>query len=116
MFIMAEARAFDKTAKRIVTVSPVKAHLYDGSVVVFPEGVRTKGNVLKGDGIRYDLTRQSSLRVRSVERDSVAFMESYEGKILPGPTFVSIAGIGVSTIFLLVVALATATTIRGAME
>jgi hypothetical protein len=116
MFIMAKARSVDKAAKHIVTVSPVKAHLYDGSVIVFPEGVRTKANVLKGDGIRYDLTRQSSFRVRSVERDSVAFIESYEGKILPGPTFLSIAGVGVSTIFILALTLAAVTTIRHAMQ
>src|SRR5260221_8451363 len=61
--------------------SPVKAHLKDGSTVVFPNGVVLQGRFLKGVGTRYDLTLESSQRVSSVPVDEVAAMETFRNDV-----------------------------------
>lgn len=61
--------------------SPVKAHLKDGSTVVFPNGVALEGRFLEGDGTRYDLSLQSSQPVSSVPLDDVAAMESFHNDV-----------------------------------
>jgi len=111
MFVLAVPRQVDISAKRITTTSPIKAHMYDGSVVVFPKGVQTRKGILNGEGIRYDMVRQSSWRVRGVERDSVAFLESYDGKILRLPTGLSLAGLAGSWLILTALAMASSTTV-----
>jgi hypothetical protein len=58
--------------------SPVKAHLLDGSTVVFEKGVTVAEGEVRGDGRKYDLTLDTSVRVSSVPVDDVAAMESYQ--------------------------------------
>ncbi|MEW6685638.1 MAG: hypothetical protein AB1393_05465 [Candidatus Edwardsbacteria bacterium] len=85
VFISTQVKPLDKMTEKIVITSPTKAHLYDGSMVVFPDSFEMTGDVIIGKGIRYDLTREHSTRVESVPRDSVAFLEYYEESEQPGP-------------------------------
>jgi hypothetical protein len=43
----------------------VKAHLTDGSTVVFEEGVTVAAGKVTGDGRKYDVTLDTSVRVSS---------------------------------------------------
>ena len=44
----------------VVVTSPVKAHLKDGSTVVYAYGVTVSGGTLRGAGVRYDVTLKQS--------------------------------------------------------
>jgi hypothetical protein len=61
-----------------VITSPVKAHLEDGTTVVYPDGVRVVGQTLQGAGTHYDLALTQSDEVDEVPLDSVIGMESFQ--------------------------------------
>ncbi len=61
--------------------SPVKAHLKDGSTVVFPKGVTVEGQFLKGEGVRHDLVLKHSEPVHAIPLDQVAAMESFRDDV-----------------------------------
>ncbi len=63
----------------ITVESPTKAHLYDGSVVVFATGVRQVDDSLRGVGVRYDLNSDYVADVAAVPLDSVLGVEAYFG-------------------------------------
>ena len=63
--------------------TPAKAHLKDGGVVLFPDGFRVDGGLLKGYGEQYDLMRQSRTVVYSVPLSDVAALEHYEKDLRP---------------------------------
>ena len=91
------------SASDSVTVrSPVKAHLLDGSTVVFGAGVTVARGGVHGTGMRYDLLLAESTAVDRIPLDSVLGMESYATRVDGGRT-------------LLYSALATAGTIGGAV-
>ena len=53
----------DVTEETPITIeSPVKAHLYDGSTVVFPNGVTVADGSVRGLGERFDLTLSSPIQ------------------------------------------------------
>jgi hypothetical protein len=58
--------------------SPVKAHLTDGSTLVFAEGVTVAEGKVTGDGRKYDVTLATSAGVSSIALDDMAAMESYQ--------------------------------------
>ena len=60
--------------------SPVKAHLKDGSTVVFPEGVTIGGGMVRGRGMRHDLALSRATPVDTLSLDRVAAMESFRTK------------------------------------
>jgi hypothetical protein len=61
-----------------VTVSsPVKAHLRDGSVVVFRSGVAIRGDTVRGWGERYGLRLEPMGKVDQLTLDQLVGMESY---------------------------------------
>lgn len=66
----------------------VKAHLKDGSTVLYPTGVTVTGNALEGEGTRYDLTLTHSTRIGTVPLDSVIGMESYRTAVKGAQTFI----------------------------
>lgn len=66
--------------------SPVKAHLFDGSTVVFRRGVRVMGNTVSGAGMRYGLTLRDSSMVTDLSLDSVVGMESFRTEVNGGKT------------------------------
>ena len=84
-FISTKVMRVEKTTSQFRISSPAKAHLLDGSVVVFPEGFWITENLLKGNGVWYNLARSHSARVSVVRRDSVAFLEHYVKRLQPGP-------------------------------
>jgi len=69
--------------------SPVKAHLKDGSTVVFPEGVTIGGGTVRGRGTRHDLSLARATPVDSIPLDSVAALESFRTKTKVAETAVA---------------------------
>jgi len=68
-------------SKPFVTNSPTKAHLTDGSLIVFEKGLKIENNILKGVGIRYDLSRQSQYPFSEVTMDSVVCLKYYKKEL-----------------------------------
>ncbi len=68
-------------ADAVVVTSPVKAHLKDGSTVVYAKGVTVSGGMLRGTGVRYDLALKQSTNVDSIPLDSVLGMESFQTRV-----------------------------------
>jgi len=76
----------------ITIESPVKAHLSDGSTVVFPGGITVADGSIRGLGERFDLTLSSSSAVNRISLDEVAAMESYQTPVNTGATVAASAG------------------------
>jgi hypothetical protein len=58
--------------------SPVKAHLIDGSTVVFPEGVEIYGGKVHGSGEKFNVGLENNKFIDEVALDDVAAMESFQ--------------------------------------
>lgn len=58
--------------------SPVKAHLYDGSTVVFPEGVNVYEGKVHGRGEKFNVALENNKFVDEVSLDEIAAMESFQ--------------------------------------
>ena len=80
-----EALALDD-APRVIR-SSVKAHLADGSTVLFPNGITIEPERVAGDGDRYDIRLTPVGSVSGVARDSVTAIESFDTRIDPDRTF-----------------------------
>lgn len=80
-----EALALDD-APRVIR-SSVKAHLADGSTVLFADGVTIEPERVTGDGDRYDIRLIPVGSVSGVARDSVVALESFDTRIDPDRTF-----------------------------
>src|SRR6185295_10392318 len=61
----------------VVVKTSVKAHLKDGSTVIYPEGVTISGGMLRGEGVMEDITLTQQKKVQTIPIESVAGMESY---------------------------------------
>lgn len=73
---------------------PVKAHLKDGSTVLFTNGVARQGNDIVGSGNRFGLGAQEATRVTRVSLDSIAGMESFGRHVNAGAS-VALSMLGV---------------------
>ncbi|HEX2780427.1 MAG TPA: hypothetical protein VHM30_13065 [Gemmatimonadaceae bacterium] len=75
------------SAPGTVVSTPVRAHLLDGSVVVFPQGV-TFGTdrAIFGVGQRFNATLRDTAMVRRVPLDSVLGFEVYDRRVNPART------------------------------
>lgn len=71
-----------------VVRSPVKAHLIDGTIAVFPSGVVVAHDQAVGRGWRYTPSLRESTEVRSVALDSVVGMEAFRTQYDPGRSIV----------------------------
>lgn len=71
-----------------VVHSPVKAHLVDGAIVVFPAGVLVAHDQVVGRGWRFPPTLRESTEVRRVPLDSVVGMEAFRTDYSAGRTVV----------------------------
>jgi hypothetical protein len=81
--------------------SPTKAHLTDGSLIIFQDGFSIAEDRLNGTGELYNLKRDKVKSVDSIQLDSVAFLEYYKsevegGSVLGGFLGPIIFGAGVS--------------------
>lgn len=88
-------RTVDPAADRPPTEieSPVKAHLLDGTTVVYPDGVVVGPDALRGRGTRHDVGLRTTGEAGIVPLDSVAAMEAFPGNFDPARTVVySLAG------------------------
>lgn len=90
------ARSVSKGEALIST--PVKAHLVDGSIVVFARGVSLGFGQIVGVGTRYDPTLRAGVPVQRVALDSVVGVETYERQINPGRTLVYSTVTGAATV------------------
>lgn len=75
-----------------MVTSPVKAHLIDGSTVVFPRGAAVGAGFVKGDGERYALGATTPVVSAVVPLDSVVGMESYQVRVKRGTTTLATTG------------------------
>ncbi len=62
----------------VTVATPVKAHLVDGSTVVFQDGVTVSGDTVRGSGRRYGLTLRDAAPVTTILLDSIVGMEVFE--------------------------------------
>lgn len=85
-------------AERVEIKSPVKAHLIDGSTVVFPTGLIIAEGKLVGQGTQYDLTLEKSGVVVQVPLDRVLALESFENTLEKGLTVFATTGSTVLTL------------------
>lgn len=58
--------------------SPVKAHMYDGSTAVFPEGVKIYEGKVRGKGQIFNVALENNRFIDEVALDEVAAMESFQ--------------------------------------
>ncbi len=72
--------------------TPVKAHLADGSTVVYRDGVLVAGGRLTGAGTRYGLTLGNPTSTAELALDSVVALESFRTRTNVGAT------LGISTL------------------
>ena len=85
VFISTKVKPLEKTSEKTVISSPAKAHLYDGSLIVFADGFVMSEGIIKGNGIRYDLTREPQVTIDSISIDSIACLEYYKKELQAGP-------------------------------
>ena len=80
--------------------TPVRAHLADGSVVLFRDGARVGPDRIEGSGWRHGLLRRDSTRVAGVGMDSVVGLEAAPRSRLNAPAtlLVSAAATGVAAL------------------
>ena len=72
---------------------PTKVFLIDGSVIVFEHGFKMEDKMIKGEGIKYDLSREnqsvfSKYHSSKVPVDSISHMQYYTIKIQPYASFI----------------------------
>src|SRR5882672_2767560 len=95
--------ALPRTAGDTVIVrSAVKAHLIDGSTVLFREGIEVSRDSAWGSGMRFGLTLGDSAPVARLPLDSVIGMESYRTEVNAGSTIIYSIGATFGTIALVV--------------
>jgi len=58
--------------------SPVKAHLFDGSTVVFPEGVSVYDGSVHGKGENFNIALENNKFIDEIALDEIAAMESFQ--------------------------------------
>lgn len=69
--------------------SPVKAHLLDGSTVLYASGVQVVGNALVTPGKRYFIGRIDPSASGTIPLDSVIGMESFDTRVYAGKSVVA---------------------------
>ncbi|MDZ7362983.1 MAG: hypothetical protein ONB46_20025 [candidate division KSB1 bacterium] len=93
-----------QTAKDFTTNTPSKAHLIDGSVVIFPFGFELKEKALRGRKAKSfqkgDFLRKQWVGVTQVPLDSVAGLEYYQNKFQPLPFLASLPAVTVGSIYI----------------
>src|SRR5437867_1924096 len=77
IFHSVRVEAIGSNADSLAIQTPVKAHLRDGSTVLYQAGVLLARDTLRGPGVRYGLTLRDSTAVSVVPVESVVAMESF---------------------------------------
>lgn len=93
LFYRVDAEEVDAREPPVVVEAPLKVHLADGSVALFPQGARFLGDSLSGQGRRYGLTATpdslSGVATGSLPLDSVVAMETYREHLRPAETLLA---------------------------
>jgi len=92
VFQRASVRPLDPKNPPVAVQSPVKAHLLDGSTVVYPNGVALLGNILTTPGLRYPLGSSVSAPSGPVPLDSIVGMEAFDTDVNVVASVVASAG------------------------
>ena len=97
VFSRTEVRAVPRPSAESATAtrikSPLKAHLKDGSTVVFRNGAMVSRDSLTGDGSGSTITNSVVRAIHAVPMDSVVGVETFESKVNAAPTVAaSLAG------------------------
>jgi hypothetical protein len=83
--------------KSLDVKQPAKAHLDDGSVVLFDRGFTVQDGLLLGTGVQYDLARTHQTMIDAVPVGRIMALESYQYEVRLAETIGGIAGIAVGT-------------------
>jgi hypothetical protein len=81
IWVVGTAPRAEPLMEPVAVTSPVKAHLVDGSVVVFPSGVVYRQDSLMGQGSQYDLALRQTAARRSIPLDSILGVEAIQGGV-----------------------------------
>ena len=84
--------------------SPIRAHLVDGSMILFSGGFTLRESQVRGTGQRFDVSRQQSTASDGIPLDSVIGFEVYQRRVNPLRTLVY----GASSLVASVVSITTA--------
>lgn len=76
------------TKAPVVVASSVKAHLNDGSTIVYPAGVSVTADALVGRGTKHALTSSTPVIVERVPLSDVLGMESFRTRVNVGASLV----------------------------
>ena len=87
-FRKVEVRPLNPRATAVVR-SPVRAHLADGSTIVFPSGVSVQAGTVAGQGTRYPAGSSFGTPASAILLDSVVGMEVFETDTLVGKTILA---------------------------
>ncbi|HVF39750.1 MAG TPA: hypothetical protein VM939_07610, partial [Gemmatimonadaceae bacterium] len=96
IFQSAQVRPLNPKSPPVDVKSPVKAHLLDGSTVLYPNGVRLSNNVLVTPGSRYMLGSTTGVPSGPIPLDSVVGMEAFDTKINVATSVLASAGAAVA--------------------
>src|SRR6267143_1750787 len=88
VFRSVRVEAIGSHADSLAIQTPVKAHLRDGSTVLYRGGVLLAHDTLRGPGVRYGVTLRDSSALSVVPRDSVVAMESFRRVTNGAPTVI----------------------------
>ena len=80
-------RPMDLQADSVDVRTPAKAHLRDGSTILYPRGVVLLRDTLRGQGERFAIDLRAAGPVALVPLDSVIGMESYSSEVNAPATF-----------------------------
>jgi hypothetical protein len=98
-YYTAEATELEAPSEDVTVQSPLRVHLADGGVVLFRGGGIVSPDRISGTGVRYDLARTDSVRVRDVDMDSVVGIESFRRELEAGKSVaVSVAANVIATV------------------
>ncbi len=70
----------------------VKAHLKDGSVVLYEAGFTALSDTIRTKGVKYDLGRKNTCLVLTIPLSEVAELEYYQKQIAAGPSILGTTG------------------------
>lgn len=92
------AKQLSLSSEPVEISTPVKAHLLDGSTIVFATGAAIGGGVLRGTGTQYDLTLTQVGTVSEVPLDRILALETFEETSEKGLTALASGGVAALTV------------------
>ncbi len=86
-------KSLDPAAVTQTTQTPVKAHLKDGSTIIYAYGVARRGDAIITPGVRYLLGSSTPVSANTIPLDSIVGMELYSRNVnVPASVALSLVG------------------------